>query len=159
MVTKLVIGSWNEAEEQHKTDEQNNEWDISPNCAAQEHEWNECHNEVVVPLSRIELLTKQARELSSGIGIRTDDRIGRIRGICKSDPMGSVDNEGHEWERVPEDEFCDTGNVHGDSTEEIEIWADRGHGTSTASFELQEWQDDGGEGDYETEDTQERRVS
>ncbi len=153
VVTKLVISCRNEAKEQHKSDKQNNEWDISTNGAAQEHEWNDCHNEVVIPLSRVEVLTKQA------IGIRTDDSISRIRGVCKNDPMGSVDNEGHEGERVPEDEFCDAGNVHGDSTEEIETCADRVHGFSTASFELQEWQDDGGEGDYEPEDTQERRVS
>jgi hypothetical protein len=48
-------------------------------------------------LSRVEFLTKQARELINGI--RTDDRIGRIRGVCKNDLMGSVDNEGHEGER------------------------------------------------------------
>ena len=64
----------------------------------------------------------------SGIGIRSDDSIGRIRGICKNDPMGSIDNEGHEGERVTEDEFCDAGNVHGNSSKEIENWADSGHG-------------------------------
>jgi len=73
--------------------------------------------------------------------------------------MGSVGNEGHEGERVPEDEFCDAGNVHGDSAEEIETWADTIHGAGTASFELQEWKNDGGERYHETEDTQERRVS
>ncbi len=109
-------------------------------------------------MSRVEFLAKQARSERSN-GIRTDDLIARIRGVCKNDPMGSVGNEGYEGERVPEDEFCDAGNVHGDSTEEIETWADRVHGFSTASFELQERQNDAGEGNHETEDTQEGWVS
>ena len=87
-------------------------------------------------MPRVEVLTKQAGEWFNGI--RIDDTMARIRDVCKNDPMGSVGNEGHEGERVPEDEFCDAGNVHGDSAEEIETWADTIHGAGTASFELQE---------------------
>ncbi len=73
--------------------------------------------------------------------------------------MSSIDNERHERKRVPEDKFRDAGNVHGYSAEEIEASGDSVDGGNTASFEFQERQNNAGEWDHETDDTQERRVS
>ena len=75
--------------------------------------------------------------------------------VSDVDPMDAIDHKNDEGERVAEDKFADSGDGHGDTTEEVPRAADGDEGGGVRALELKETEHRAGEGDEEADDAEE----
>jgi len=146
-----------EAETEDQTEEHDNKRNVDSQRSTQKDKGNQGHYNIIMPLNCIIQLRQSAR--LSPRRIRRNNSMKSVVHVTEIHPVAAVDYEyGHrEW--VPEDEFCDSGDDHGDAAKEVEGSGDPSDGGGFAALELEEAEDGGGEGNKKANDTNKCGVS
>jgi len=129
VVAQLVVRRGEEAKEEDEREEDKDEGYVGAEAGAEEAECDECHGDVVVSLSGVELLAQCTWNVSDGIARHESN--GWALDVSDVDPVTAIDDEDRHGKRVAKNELENTRQVHGDASQEQIRAAGGGDGVGT----------------------------
>ena len=154
IVSDLIVGCCNEAEENDKGEEDDDKRHVGSERAQQKYETDKRHDNGVMSLCGIPRLAKSATYT-----IGADKSVGRIAGVCLVDPMAAIDDEDDEGECIPKNKLGNASNIHGDAAHEVPGAAGSDQGSRIGTFELEEAPHCCRERDQKPEDTEQSWIT
>ncbi len=150
----MVVGSSDEAEKEDESKEDEDERHIGAERAQEEDEADHGHDNGIVALAGVVRLASRA------IGaVCSHESVSRVSSVSQVDPMAPIDDEDDKWKCVAKDEFCDTGDVHGNATQEVIRATDADCRGRVGAFELEKTEHRRGIRNKETENTKEGGIT